>query len=94
MTGFAFRTPRFMVASIRSRFALSLILAGFAQLPVAHAADKAPPARAAASAPAPAAKSPILTPAQLQQCVNQRERLHAQTDDALKDKAAIAEVLA
>ena len=37
----------------------------------------------------PRRRRPILTPAQLQQCVNQKERLQAQTDDALKDKAAI-----
>jgi hypothetical protein len=55
----------------------------------AHAAD--PPAAKPAPKPAPAAapKTPILTPAQLQECVNHRDRLHAQTDDALKDKAQI-----
>ena len=36
-----------------------------------------------------APKTPLLSPAQLQACVNHRERLHAQTDDALKDKATI-----
>ena len=86
MTGFAFRTPRLMVASIPFRaVSLSLsLLAGLAAIPVAQAAEKAP-ARAA-----PAAKpDAILTPAQLQECVNRKERLQAQTDDALKDKAAI-----
>jgi hypothetical protein len=31
----------------------------------------------------------VLTPAQLRDCLAQRDHLHAQTDDALKDKAAI-----
>ena len=86
MTGFAFRTPRLMVASIPFRaVSLSLsLLAGLAAIPMVQAAEKAP-ARAA-----PAAKpDAILTPAQLQECVNRKERLQAQTDDALKDKAAI-----
>ena len=40
--------------------------------------------------PAPGSEAgAILTPAQLRECVTQKERLHAQTDDALKDKAAI-----
>jgi hypothetical protein len=33
--------------------------------------------------------APILTPAQLRECVAQKDKLHAQTDDALKDKASI-----
>jgi len=88
MTGFAFCTPLSMVASNLPCVVLFLtffLLAGPAALPAAHAAEKAP---AAASAPA-AKPNAILTPAQLQQCVNQKQRLHAQTDDALKDKAAI-----
>ena len=88
MTGFAFRPPLSMAASIPSLcVSLSVaLLAGLVGIPAAHAADKAP-ARAT-SAPAGKADA-ILTPAQLQQCVHQKERLHAQTDDALKDKAAI-----
>ena len=35
------------------------------------------------------AKQPILTPAQLRECLAQKEDLHAKTDDAVKDKAAI-----
>ena len=86
MSGFASCTPNPMVAALRRRSLLPLILlAGLAALPAAEAADP-PPAK---SATAPAAKTPILTPAQLQACVNHRERLHAQTDDALKDKAMI-----
>jgi hypothetical protein len=88
MTGFAFCTPRLMVASTAFHsLPLSLVLlAGLAALPAAHAAEKAP-ARAAS---VPAAKpGALLTPAQLQECVNRKERLQAQTDDALKDKAAI-----
>ena len=88
MTGFAFCTPLSMAASIPSLcVSLSLaLLAGLVGIPAAHAADKAP-ARAA-SAPAGKADA-ILTPAQLQECENLKARLRAQTDDALKDKAAI-----
>jgi len=69
----------------RSLLALILV-AGLPALSPAQAADK-PPAK---PAPAPAAaKTPLLTPAQLQACVNHKERLQAQTDDALKDKATI-----
>ena len=88
MIGFAFHTPHLMAASMPSRsVCLSFVLfAGLAAGPAAQAADKAP-ARAA-SAP-PAKPDALLSPAQLQECVNQKERLKAQTDDALKDKAAI-----
>ena len=90
MTGFAYCAPLFMVASIPSRSVFRslvlVLLAGPAALAAAHAAEKAP----AGAASAPAAKpNAILTPAQLQQCVNQKERLHAQIEDALKDKATI-----
>ena len=90
MIGFAYCAPLSMVASIPSRSVFRslvlVLLAGPAALAAAHAAEKAP----AGAASAPAAKpNAILTPAQLQQCVNQKERLHAQTEDALKDKAAI-----
>jgi len=90
MTGFAYCAPLSMVASIPSRSVFRslvlVLLAGPAALAAAHAAEKAP----AGAASAPAAKpNAILTPAQLQQCVNQKERLRAQTEDALKDKAAI-----
>src|SRR5205085_10464115 len=91
MSGFASRMPRPMVATtfFLRRAAFFGVLAAFAALtsgPAAQAADKAAAKPAPAAAPA---KSPILTPAQLQECVNHRERLHAQTDDALKDKAQI-----
>jgi len=90
MTGFAYCVPLSMVASIPSRSVFRslvlVLLAGPAALAAAHAAEKAP--AGAASAPA-AQPNAILTPAQLQQCVNQKERLRAQTEDALKDKAAI-----
>jgi len=88
MRGFASRTPRPMVAPVffLRRAACLGVLAVLALGTSAYAADKAAPKPAPAAAPA---KSPILTPAQLQECVNQRERLHAQTDDALKDKAQI-----
>jgi len=88
MSGFAIRTPRSMVArtSFLRRAACVGAFAVLAFGAPTQAADKAAPKPAPAAAPA---KSPILTPAQLQECVNQRERLHAQTDDALKDKAQI-----
>ena len=73
-----------MAASIPS---LSLaLLAGLAVIPAAHAAEKAPARTASATAAKPDA---ILTPAQLQECENLKARLRTQTDDALKDKAAI-----
>jgi hypothetical protein len=88
MMGFASCRPRFMFASISSRLAppCLVVLAALAAMPAARAAEKAP-----ARAPtAPAAKADaLLTPAQLQECVNRKGRLQAQTDDALKDKAAI-----
>jgi Tfp pilus assembly protein PilN len=88
MISFARHTPRFMAASIPSRFVFPLLLlAGLAAGLPAIAAEKA---TRAASAPAPRTSSTsILTPAQLRECVNQKDRLHAQTDDALKDKAVI-----
>ena len=86
MRGFAFRTPILMVAAMRYHTLFRLVLiAGLAAFSSAQAANK-PAAKPAAAAPP---KTPLLTPAQLQACVNHRERLHAQTDDALKDKATI-----
>ena len=86
MRGFASCIPLLMVAAMRHHFLLTFVLvAGLAALPSAQAADK-PAAKPAAAAPA---KTPLLSPAQLQACVNQKERLQAQTDDALKDKATI-----
>jgi hypothetical protein len=83
MTRIASRISRSMTVSIPFRLAFALIvLAGLTANLDASAADKA-----AASAAAP--RTPILTPAQLKECVARKERLHAQTDDALKDKAAI-----
>jgi hypothetical protein len=35
------------------------------------------------------AKSPVLTPGQLRDCLSQKDKLHAQKDDVLKTKAAI-----
>lgn len=58
-----------------------------AVLVAASGAGAAQPARKEAAA-APAG-SPLLTPAQLRECMVQKGRLHSQTDDALKDKAAI-----
>lgn len=90
MTGFAHGTFRFMAAAsiVRHRFSSLLIAFVFA----AGSAQAAGAARAAAGASAP--RTPLLTPAQLRDCVTQKERLHTQTDDALKDKAAIESVKA
>lgn len=85
MIRFATGTPRFMAAAsiVRQRSSLllvaSVLLAG-----AVHAADAV---RTAAGASAP--RTPLLTPSQLRDCIAQKERLHAQTDDALKDKVAV-----
>jgi hypothetical protein len=85
MTGFATGNPRHMAAPIRTPLPpLVFLLACLVAAGTASAAEKA---RAAASAPP--ARNALLTPAQLRDCLNQKERLHAQTDDALKDKASI-----
>jgi hypothetical protein len=86
MRGFASRTPILIVAAMRHPLLIALLaVAGLAAIPAAQAADKP----AAKPAVAPPAKTPLLSPAQLQACVTQKERLQAQTDDALKDKATI-----
>jgi hypothetical protein len=87
MTRFAPGKAHRMAATNRTRifpsvFLLALILA-------AGSASGAEKARKGASAPVASGGSPLLTPAQLRECVTQKERLHSQTDDALKDKAAI-----
>ena len=61
-------------------FLVTVSLAG-----VAVAADTAPKASADKAAP-----GRVLTPAQLRDCVAQKERLHKLSDTALKDKADIA----
>ena len=86
MTGFAFRAPRVMAAP--NTFLPPLVLALVAvaaALPAPSFAQKTTPKSTASTGP----KDSILTPAQLQECLKQKERLHAQTDDALKDKAQI-----
>jgi hypothetical protein len=89
MSGFAFREPRVMAAPNTFRSLLALVvLCGTTALPgtsIAQSAQKAPAKPTASTGP----KDSILTPAQLQECVRHKERLHAQTDDALKDKAQI-----
>ena len=84
MTRFATGNLRFMAPAPilthrASFFLVALVLAAGS----AHAADAAP--AKAASAP----RTPLLTPAQTRDCFNQKERLHAQVDDAFKDKAPI-----
>ena len=89
MSGFALREPRVMTAPNTCRsFLVLFLLSGAVALPAPSFAQNAPKAStkpAASTGP----KDSILTPAQLQECVKHRERLHAQTDDALKDKAQI-----
>jgi hypothetical protein len=84
MTGFARDSVVFMAYVFLARTA-----AVIASLFVAALAGAAEPAR-----PGVPAKGPgdgVLTPAQLKACVAQKERLQAQTDSALKDKATIEE---
>ena len=89
MSGFASCTSSPMVAAMRLRLLPSVILlAGLVALPTAHAANR-PAAKPSAKPAATASKNPLLTPEQLQACVSHKERLQAQTDDALKDKATI-----
>jgi hypothetical protein len=86
MTGFAFRAPRVMAAPNPFLAPLVLAVAAVAAaFPAPSFAQKTPPKSTASTGP----KDSILTPAQLQECVKQKERLHAQTEDALKDKAQI-----
>jgi hypothetical protein len=79
MTGFA-RSPPSMIeysCTLLARFALALVVllaAGFA---------------GAADSTKTGASAPILTPAQLRDCLSQKDRLHAQKNDVLKDKAAL-----
>ena len=87
MAGFAFRGPRAMASPNLFRSLLALVVvAGSAFSGAAFAQTQKTPSK---GTPAAGPKDSILTPAQLQECVKQRERLHAQTDDALKDKAQI-----
>ncbi|MEO8523357.1 MAG: hypothetical protein ABI460_01430 [Caldimonas sp.] len=86
MTGFASGNARLMASSIFTRLRNPLFL--LACLIAAAAVNAAEPARGAASAPTPRTP-PLLTPTQLRDCMATKERLHAQTDDALKDKAAV-----
>jgi hypothetical protein len=41
------------------------------------------------TATTPPPKTPILTPAQLRECLGQKDKLHAQKDDVIKYKAAL-----
>jgi hypothetical protein len=87
MTGFATGNARLMVSSILTRLRRSFPLL-VCLVAAATTVNAAEPARNAASAPAPRTP-PLLTPAQLRDCMTTRDRLHAQTDDALKEKAAV-----
>lgn len=84
MTGFAFRAPFVMAAPNTLRLVLVLALVAGSALSGPSFAQKAQP-KTASTGP----KDSILTPAQLQECMKHKERLNSQTDDALKDKAAI-----
>lgn len=52
-------------------------------VPAAHGAEKKP-------VPPPAAKTAVLTPAQLRDCLAQKDKLAKVTDAAVKSKAAVA----
>ena len=51
--------------------------------PVVHGADKKP-------APPTAAKTPVLTPEQLRDCLAQKDKVSKETEAAVKSKAAVA----
>lgn len=69
---------------VGSRAAAYVVLFAALVVPAAHAADKK-------SAPPPLApKTAILTPAQLRDCLTQKEKLAKDTDAAVKAKAAVA----
>jgi hypothetical protein len=85
MRGFAIREPLVMPEPHTFRLLLVLALLSGAALPGPSFAQKPSSKPTASTGP----KDSILTPAQLQECVKQKERLHVQTDDALKDKAQI-----
>jgi hypothetical protein len=71
--------------SHRARAARSASLAAVcAALLLADPASAADKAKAAAPT-----KTPILTPAQLKDCINQKERLRTDTDAAVKSKAGL-----
>lgn len=67
-----------------SRHAASVVLFAVLLVPAAHAADKK------SAPPSPAPKTAILTPAQLRDCLTQKEKLAKDTDAAVKAKAAVA----
>jgi hypothetical protein len=46
-------------------------------------------AASASAADATTTKTPVLTPAQLRDCLSQKDKLHAQKDDVLKYRAAL-----
>jgi hypothetical protein len=88
MIGFAFCTPLSWLHRLPSPSSSSSLL--FARRPGGASRGACRREGSGPRRQRPAAKpDAILTPAQLQECVNQKERLQAQTDDALKDKAAI-----
>jgi hypothetical protein len=70
--------------SIASRAAVALVFAALLA-PAAHGAEKK-----AAPGASPAPKTPILTPAQLRDCIAQKEKLGKDTDEVVKAKAALA----
>ncbi len=69
-------------SSRAGRFAIALAFVMLCSVAGAGAADK--PSKDAAAKP-----GSLLTPAQVRECMTQKQSLHSQTDDALKDKAAI-----
>ena len=87
MTGFgAGPTPSMntVFRALGARLAVPLLAALLAVAGGAGAAEKA-----RKDATATPSGGSILTPAQLRECLAQKQQLHSQTDHALKDKAAI-----
>ena len=88
MTGFATGPRRFMFAAPITRHRFPFFLSAFLlAASSAHAADAAAkPAKAASS---PAARTRLLTPAELRDCRAQESRVLALTDEARTEKAGI-----
>ena len=87
MTGFVASPIPSMTPVSRAVGARPAILLLVALLAVAVGAGAAEKTRK--DAPATPSGGSVLTPAQLRDCLAQKQRLNSQTDDALKDKAAI-----
>ena len=85
MTGFATGNLRLMVTAVFARLRLPLVLlACLVTVAAVNAAEKA-----GTAASVPAARTRLLTPAELRDCKAQESRVLALTDDARKEKLAV-----